>query len=67
MAPPAFEMVRVAFGLDAEGSRHVRDGLVALAPNSVGVLAVERALRSAERSCGAAPIASVSSASINAW
>jgi hypothetical protein len=37
IVPPAAEVVRVAFGLDADLLRQVRDGLMALAPNSVGV------------------------------
>jgi hypothetical protein len=35
--PPAADVVRIVFGLDAELLRHVRDGLVALAPNAIGV------------------------------
>jgi hypothetical protein len=37
VVPPAAHLVRLAFGLDAPLLRHVRDGLVALAPNALGV------------------------------
>jgi hemerythrin superfamily protein len=35
--PPATDVVRLVFGLDGELLRHVRDGLMALAPNAIGV------------------------------